>query len=169
MPLATVGCTIVLLLNVMFESVVGYDQMARLSSPVLRRKLFFTVQPEALPLKFTPSASVDSMTVFSTVQLLLPYCSQNPTFVSWIHSPLAVQPLPSEPSMALEVLSSCRPTVEPRMAKLLRLIGPATEPVLSISSLVFSWVYQSPAPSIVPALMLRWPPTRYVPDGIHTA
>src|SRR5277367_2347447 len=74
-------------------------------------KLFFTVQLDALPLKLTPSASVDSMTLFSTVQLLLPNCSHMPTLVSWIHSPLTVQPLPSEPSMAFAVLSSCRPTV----------------------------------------------------------
>src|ERR1700738_2079985 len=126
MPLASVGCTIVLLLNVMFESAVGYDQIARPSSPVLRRKLFFTVQLDALPLKFSPSASVDSTTLFSTVQPLLPYCSQNPTFVSWIHRPLTVQPLPSDPSIPLAELSSCRPTVLPRMAKPLRLTGPAT-------------------------------------------
>ena len=69
-------------------------------------KLLLTVQLVALPLKLRPSASVDSMTVFSTVQLLLPYCSQNPTFVSWIHSPLTVQPVPSEPLIALAVLSS---------------------------------------------------------------
>ena len=108
------------------------------------------MQLDALPLKLTPSASVDSMTLFSTVQLLLPNWSQKPTLVSWIHSPLTVQPLPSEPSMALAVLSSCRPTVLPRIAKPLRLIGPATAEVLSISSLVLSCEYQSPAPSIVP-------------------
>src|ERR1700751_3027856 len=135
MPLASVGCTIVLLLKVMFVSAVGNDQMARPSSPVLRRKLFFTVQPDALPLKFRPSASVDSTTLFSTVQPLLPNWSQNPTFVSWIHRPLTVQLLPSEPSIALAVLSSWRPTVEPMIAKLLRVIGPATADVLSISSL----------------------------------
>jgi hypothetical protein len=67
------------------------------------------------------------MTLFSTVQLLLPYWSQNPTLVSWIHRPLTVHPVPSEPSIALAVLSSCRPTVEPRIAKLLRLIGPETD------------------------------------------
>src|SRR5580693_5214787 len=83
-------------------------------------KLFFTVQLDALPLKLTPSASVDSMTLFSTVQLLLPNCSHMPTLVSWIHSPFTVQPLPSEPSMAFAVLSSCRPTVLPRIAKPLR-------------------------------------------------
>src|SRR5438445_13783453 len=126
MPLAIVGCTIVLLLKVMFESAVGYDQIARPSSPSLRRKLFFTVQPEALPLKFRPSASVDCTMLFSTVQPLLPYCSQKPTLVSWIHRPLTVQPLPSDPSIAFAVLSSCRPTVLPRMAKPLRLTGPAT-------------------------------------------
>ena len=95
------------------------------------------------------------MTLFSTVQLLLPYCSQKPTLVSWIHSPFTVQPLPSEPSMALAVLSSCRPTVLPRIAKPLRLIGPETAEVLSISSLVLICEYQSPAPSIVPALDLQ--------------
>src|ERR1700735_5483325 len=118
-------------------------------------KLFLTVQLEALPLKLTPSASVDSMTLFSTVQLLLPNCSHMPTLVSWIHSPLTVQPLPSEPAMAFAVLSSCRPTVLPRIAKPLRLIGPATSEVLSISSLVLICEYQSPAPSIVPFWIWR--------------
>src|ERR1700691_5071095 len=112
MPLARVGATIVLFSNVMLESSAGYDQMARLSSPVPRRKLFFTVQLLALPLKLMPSAwvdsmtlfstvrflafpfklissrSVDFMTLFSTVQLLFPYWSHSPTLVSWIHSPL---------------------------------------------------------------------------------
>src|SRR5580700_5758831 len=107
-------------------------------------KLFLTVQLLALPLKLRPSASVDSMTLFSTVQLLLPYCSQKPTLVSWIHSPFTVQPLPSEPSMAFSTLESFRPTVLPRIAKLLRLIGPGTSDVLSISSLVLICEYQSP-------------------------
>src|ERR1700728_3510854 len=115
-------------------------------------KLFFTVQLDALPLKLTPSASVDSMTLFSTVQLLLPYCSHSPTLVSWIHSPFTVQPLPSEPSMAFAVLSSCRPTVLPRIAKLLRLTAPEIAEVLSMSSLVLICEYQSPAPSIVAEL-----------------
>src|ERR1700721_2142627 len=118
-------------------------------------KLFFTVQLDALPLKLTPSASVDSMTLFSTVQLLLPYCSHSPTLVSWIHSPFTVHPLPREPSRAFEGGSSCRPTVLPRIAKPLRLIGPATSEVLSISSLALICEYQSPAPSIVPALICR--------------
>src|ERR1700744_6208893 len=116
MPLARVGLTMVLFAKVMPVSVVGDDQIARLSSPVLRRKLFFKVQLEALPLKLMPSASVDSMTEFSTVQLLLPYCSHMPTLVSWIHRPLTVQPLPSEPSSPLAVLPSLRPTWEPRIA-----------------------------------------------------
>src|SRR5580658_3295754 len=110
--------------------------MASPSSPVLRRKLFFTVHEVALPLKLMPSASVDSMTEFSTVQLLLPYCNHMPTFVSWIHRPLTVQPLPSEPSRPLAVLPSLRPTWEPRIAKPLRLIGPGTSEVLSINMLV---------------------------------
>src|ERR1700722_6599689 len=169
MPLARVGATIVLFANVMFESAVGYDQIARLSSPVPRMKLFFTVQLEPLPLKLTPSASVDSMTLFSTVQLLLPNCSHMPTLVSWIHSPFTVQPLPSEPSMALAVLSSCRPTVLPRIAKPLRLIGPETAEVLSMSSFALSCEYQSPAPSIVPAWIFRCELTRKVPLGIQTA
>src|SRR6202451_763552 len=87
MPLASVDWTIVLLLNVMLESAAGYDQRARPSSPSLRRKLFLTVSPVALPLKLRPSASVDRTMEFSTVMLVLPYCSQNPTLVSWIHSP----------------------------------------------------------------------------------
>src|SRR6202046_1334064 len=162
-------------------------------------KLFFTVQLDALPLKLTPSASVDSMTLFSTVQLLLPNCSHIPTLVSWIHSPFTVQPLPppvplrcpncshipplvswihspftaqplpSEPSMALAVLSSWRPTVLPRIAKPLRLIGPETAEVLSISSLALICEYQSPAPSMVPAWICRCELTRKVPLGIQTA
>ena len=135
----------VLLANVMLESAAGYDQMASPSSPLLRRKLFLTVQLVALPLKFRPSASVDSTMLFSTVQLLFPYWSQNPTLVSWIHSPFTVQPLPSEPLMALAVLSSWRPTVLPRMAKPLRLTGPDTAEVLSMNSLVLICEYQSPA------------------------
>src|ERR1700722_11404699 len=123
--------------------------MASPSSPLLRRKLFLTVQLLALPLKLRPSASVDSTTLFSTVQLLFPNCSQNPTLVSWIHSPLTVQPLPSEPLMALAELSSCRPTVLPRMAKPLRLTGPATAEGLSVNSLVLIWADQSPAPTMV--------------------
>src|ERR1700677_2158177 len=169
MPLARVGATMVLFSNVMLESSAGYDQIARLSSPVPRMKLFFTVQLDALPLKLTPSASVDSMTLFSTVQLLLPYCSHSPTLVSWIHSPFTVQPLPSEPSMALAVLSSCRPTVLPRIANPLRLIGPATSEVLSISSLVLICEYQSPAPSIVPFWICSGELMRKVPLGIQTA
>src|SRR5580692_11127429 len=151
MPLARVVDSMVLLLKVMLESRAGYDQIARLSSPVSRRKLFFTVQLVAFPLKFRPSASVDRTIVFSTVQLLLPYCSQNPTLVSWIHRPLTVHPAPSDPSIALATLPSLRPTCEPRIAKLLRLIGPATSEVLSISSFVLICVYQSPAPAMVPA------------------
>src|SRR5487761_7379 len=120
----------------------------------LRMKLFFTVQLVAFPLKLRPSASVDSITLFSTVQLLLPYCSQNPTFVSWIHSPFTVKPLPSEPLIALAVLSSWRPTVLPMMAKLLRLTGPETAEVLSMNSLVLSCEYQYPAPAIV--ALLTW-------------
>src|ERR1700729_66867 len=132
-------------------------------------KLFFTVQLDALPLKLTPSASVDSMTLFSTVQLLLPNWSQKPTLVSWIHSPFTVQPLPSEPSMALAVLSSCRPTVLPRIAKPLRLIGPETGGGLSISSLAFICDDQPPAPSMVPAWICRCELMRKVPLGIQTA
>src|ERR1700678_2302380 len=167
MPLARVGATMVLFSNVMLESSAGYDQMARLSSPVPRRKLFFTVQLLALPLKLMPSASVDSMTLFSTVQLL--YCSHSPTLVSWIHSPLIVHPLPSEPSIAFSVLESFRPTVLPRIAKLLRLIGPATSEVLSMNSLVLICEYQSPAPSMVPAWICTGELMRKVPDGIQTA
>src|SRR5580698_6294114 len=116
--------------------------MARLSSPVSRRKLFFTVQLLALPLKFSPSASVDRTMVFSTVQLLLPYCSQKPTLVSWIHSELTVHPVPSEPSIAFSVLLSFRPTVLPMIAKLLRLIAPESADVLSIIMLESIIVYQ---------------------------
>ncbi len=115
-------------------------------------KLLRTVQLLALPLKFSPSASVDSITLFSTVQLLLPYWSQKPTFVSWIHRPLTVHPLPSDPSIAFAVLSSCRPTVEPRIAKPLRLTGPETAEVLSMNSLVLICEYQSPAPTMVALL-----------------
>src|SRR5450755_1291667 len=168
MPLARLGWTTVLLLSVMPESAAGYDQMARPSSPVLRMKLFCTVQLVAFPLKFRPSASVDRTSVFSTVQLLLPYWSQNPTLVSWIHRPFTVQPEPSEPSMALAVLSSWRPTVEPRIANPLRLTGPATTEVLSMSSLVLICEYQSPAPTMVALLTCSAEPTRKVPGGIHT-
>src|ERR1700742_721894 len=132
-------------------------------------KLFFTVQLVALPLKLRPSASVDSMTVFSTVQLLLPYWSQKPTFVSWIHSPLTVKPLPSDPSIAFAVLSSWRPTVLPRIAKPLRLTGPETGEVLSMNSLVLTCEYQSPAPAIVAEFTWSAELTRKVPAGIHTA
>src|SRR5579875_12680 len=149
MPLARLGCSTVLLLNVMPESAAGYDQMASPSSPVLRMKLLVTVQLVALPLKFRPSASVDSTMLFSTVQLLFPYCSQKPTLVSWIHSPLTVQPLPSDPLIALAVLSSCRPTVLPMIEKPLRLIGPDTDEVLSMNSFVLMTEYQAPAPVIV--------------------
>src|SRR6202021_2557033 len=112
-------------------------------------KLFFTVQLDALPLKLTPSASVDSMTLFSTVQLLLPYCSHMPTLVSWIHSPFTVQPLPSDPSIAFSVLESFLPTVEPRLAKPLRLTAPEMAEVLSMNMLDLICEYQSPAPSMV--------------------
>ncbi len=130
--------------------------------------MFFTVQLVALPLKLRPSASVDSMTVFSTVQLLLPYWSQNPTFVSWIHSPFTVKPLPSDPSIAFAVLSSCLPTVLPRIANPLRLTGPETAEVLSMNSLVLSCEYQLPAPMIVAELTWSAELMRKVPDGIHT-
>src|SRR5579859_1440643 len=126
----------------MLESAVGNDQMARPSSPSLRKKLFLTVLPLALPLKFRPSASVDSTMEFCTVMFVLPNCSQNPTLVSWIHRPSTVEPVPSEPLMALAVLSSCRPTVEPRIAKLLRFTGPDTADVLSMNSLVLICEYQ---------------------------
>src|SRR5579859_801836 len=142
--------------------------MARPSSPVLRMKLFLTVQLVALPLKLRPSASVDSMTLFSTVQLLLPYWSQNPTFVSWIHSPFTVQPLPSDPSIAFAVLSSCRPTVLPRIANPLRLTGPETAPWLLMNSLVLICEYQSPAPWMVAEFTWSEEPIRKVPCGIHT-
>src|SRR5579875_76177 len=149
MPLARFGCSTVLSLNVMPESAAGYDQMARPSSPVLRIRLLVTVELVALPLKFSPSASVDRITQFSTVMLVLPYWSQNPTLVSWIQTPLTIEPVPSDPLIALAVLSSCRPTVEPRIANPLRLTGPGTAEVLSMNSLVLIWVYQSPAPSMV--------------------
>src|SRR5579859_5376195 len=168
MPLASVGCTIVLLLNVMLESALGYDQIARPSSPSLRRKLFFTVQLDALPLKFRPSASVDSTTLFSTVQLLLPYWSQNPTLVSSIQRPSTVQPLPSDPSIALAELSSCRPTVLPRIAKPLRLTGPETAPEFLMNMLVSSCEYQEPAPMNEASITESDEPILYVPGGIHT-
>src|SRR5579875_591225 len=142
--------------------------MARPSSPVLRMKLLVTVQLVALPLKFSPSASVDRITVFFTVQSLLPNCSQNPTLVSWIHRLSAVQPLPSDPLIALCVLSSNRPTVLPMIAKPLRLIGPGTAEVLSMNSLDLIVVYQSPAPSIVALLNCSAELIRNVPCGIQT-
>src|ERR1700761_2948105 len=129
--------------------------MASPSSPVLRMKLPVTVEFVALPLKFRPSASVESTTLFSTVTLVLPYCSQNPTLVSWIHRPLTIDPVPSEPLMALAELSSCRPTVEPMIEKPLRLIGPETAEVLLMNSLVLIVVYQAPAPAIVALLSCR--------------
>src|ERR1700761_1298085 len=115
-------------------------------------KLLVTVELAALPLKFSPSASVDSTTEFSTVTLVLPYCNQKPTLVSWIHRPLTVAPVPSDPLIALAELSSCRPTVEPMIAKPLRLTGPGTAEVLLMNSLVLIEVYQSPAPTIVALL-----------------
>src|SRR5579863_10155163 len=55
------------------------------------------------------------------------------------------------------------------MAKLLRLTGPDTAEVLSMSSLVLTCEYQSPAPSIVAEFTWSAELTRKVPDGIHTA
>ncbi len=124
--------------------------------------------PVALPLKFSPSASVDSTTQFSTVMSVLPYWSQKPTLVSWIHRPSTIEPVPSDPLIALAVLSSWRPTVEPRMAKPLRLTGPETVEVLSMNSLVFSCEYQSPAPTMVALFTWSAEVIRKVPCGIHT-
>src|SRR6266702_2945149 len=146
MPLARLGCTTVL----------------------LRMKLFLTVESVALPLKFRPSASVERISQFSTVILVLPYWSQNPTLVSWIHRPFTTEPVPSEPLMALAVLSSCRPTVEPRIAKPLRLTGPGTAIVLSMNSLVLICEYQSPAPAMVALLTCSGELIKKVPGGIHT-
>src|SRR5258708_18574445 len=70
--------------------------------------------------------------------------------------------------MALAVLSSCRPTVLPRIAKPLRFTAPDTADVLSMNSLVLICEYQSPAPSIVTPLTCSAEPMRKAPDGIHT-
>ena len=70
--------------------------------------------------------------------------------------------------MAFAVLSSCRPTVLPRIAKPLRFTAPDTADVLSMNSLVLSCEYQSPAPSMVTPLTCSAEPMRKVPDGIHT-
>jgi hypothetical protein len=69
--------------------------------------------------------------------------------------------------MALDVLSSCRPTVLPRMAKLLRLTAPETADVLSMSSLALICEYQSPAPSMVLREPKLYPySTKYADDTI---
>src|SRR5258708_35677667 len=70
--------------------------------------------------------------------------------------------------MALAVLSSCRPTVLPRIAKPLRFTAPDTADALSMNSLGLICEYQSPAPSIVTPLTCSAEPMRKVPDGVHT-
>src|SRR5258708_36250157 len=65
--------------------------------------------------------------------------------------------------MALAVLSSCRPTVLPRIAKPLRFTAPDTADVLSMNSLVLICEFQSPAPSIVTPLTCSAEPMRKEP------
>jgi len=134
--------------------------------------LFFTVQLVALPLKLRPSASVDSMTVFSTVQLLLPYCSQKADV-----RVLDPQPVDREARCratrrsAFAVLSSCLPTVLPRIAKPLRLTGPGTAEVfVDETRLVLICEYQSPAPDDRRRVDLERPSLTDVRTGpgIHT-
>src|ERR1700677_84060 len=142
--------------------------MARPSLPVFRTRYSVTVVKAVLPLRFTPSASVSRITLPATVTSVLPYSSHRPTLVFWIHRPVTTAPVPSEPLMALWVLSSNRPTVLPRMAKSLRLTGPGTTAGLSMNSFDSTWEYQDPAPSIVALLMASGELTVNEPCGIHT-
>ncbi len=93
------------------------DHMASESSPWLRRKLFLTVTPCALPSRLRPSAVVPMIRLFSTVRLLLLPVSQKPHFSRCTHIPETTEFGPRLPVMKLSGEPSLRTLTSPMTAK----------------------------------------------------
>src|SRR5690348_12786186 len=106
MPLARLGCVIVLFSKLEFVSGEYSDHIARASSPWLRRKLLRTTTPLAVPLRLMPSAVVSRKRLFSTTRLSLLPVSHMPHFRCWIHMPETEEFGPREPLTKLSGLES---------------------------------------------------------------
>src|SRR3954452_13882031 len=117
MPLARLGCEMVLFSKLLSVSGAFRDHMASESSPWLRRKLFRTRTPRALPLRLRPSAVVSRMRLFSTTRLSLLPISHRPTFMCWIHMPEPDRWGRREPLTKLSGLESTRSVTSPITAK----------------------------------------------------
>src|SRR3954470_16903749 len=117
MPLARFGWLTVLFSKLLFVSGAYSDHMASASSPWLRRKLFRTRTPRALPLRLRPSAVVSRMRLFSTTRLSLSPVSQRPTLRCCNHMPDTEEFGPSEPLTKLSGLESTRSVTSPMTAK----------------------------------------------------
>ncbi len=99
---------------------------ARPSSPVSRTKVLVTVELVTPVWKFTPSAVVSRMRLFSMVSLSIGPSIQAPTLTCWIHRSSTVE-FDMAPPMPLTWSSSTRSVMSPMMAKSLSttfLLGP---------------------------------------------
>src|SRR5215510_4301358 len=97
MPLASVGVWIVLWSNVLFALAVFSDHMASASSPVLRQKLFVTLELVTPVWKFRPSAIWSTTVTLLTLVLVIGPSNHRPTFVCWMYSPSMVESLIAPP------------------------------------------------------------------------
>src|SRR5882757_8390198 len=121
MPLARICNCTVLLENASLASAPRAEsaQVARPSSPVLRRSLLVTVELVTPPWKLTPSAVVSRMRMPLNVRPVIGPSIHAPTFMWSIHRLLTVELLIAPPT-PLTWHSSQRSWTLPKMAKFCR-------------------------------------------------
>src|SRR5437899_3498035 len=168
MPLARLGCTMVLSLKVLPVAGGPSDHMASESSPWLRRKLFLTWTPLALPSRLRPSAVVPRMRLFCTTRLLLLPVSHRPHFSRCTQIPETTELGPRLPVMKLSGEPSLRTLTSPKTAKSYSLVLPLAL-VWSIRCELCSTEYQLPAPRMVTPSAWMVEPSLKSPCGIQTS